>query len=135
MKQKNPVLRETAVVALGECIGVAILVGLFALAGHFSMRVVWSALLGGVLSVLNFLFMGVAVSNAADKAEAGDPAGGQKSIQLSFLIRILLLGGILVAAGLSKLFNPLALVLPLIFVRLTLTIAEFFRKAGDSNGT
>lgn len=133
--KKNPVLRETAVVALGECIGVGLMIGIFALAQHFSMKVVWGGLLGGFLSILNFFLMGVAVSNAADKAEAGDPAGGQKSIQLSYLLRTLFLAGVLIAAGISKLFNPLALVLPLVFVRLTLTIAEFFRKAGDSNGT
>lgn len=135
MKSQNPVFRETAVVALGECVCIAIMLGVFALAGHFDSRAMLGGLLGGVLSILNFFLMGVGVSNAADKAEAGDPNAGQRAIQLSYLVRTLVLAAILVAAALSSFFNLLALVLPLLFVRPVLSLAEFFRKAGDSSGT
>lgn len=135
MKSKNPVFHETAIVALGEALCVAVMLGVFALAGYWSFSVLAGGLLGGVLSVLNFFFMGVGVSNAADKAEAGDPKAGQRSIQLSYLVRTLVLAAILIAAALSKYFNLLALALPLLFVRPVLSISDFFRKAGDSNGT
>lgn len=135
MKSQNPVFRETAVVALGECVCVAIMIGVFALAGYFDLGVLLGGLLGGVLSVLNFFLMGVGVSNAADKAEAGDPNAGQRSVQVSYLVRTLVLAVILIAAAMSTFFNLLALVLPLLFVRPVLFLAEFFRKAGDSSGT
>ena len=35
MKSKNPVYSETLMIAIGEVICVAIMLGLFALAGHF----------------------------------------------------------------------------------------------------
>lgn len=135
MKSNNPVIRQTAVVALGECICVVIMLGVFALAGYFDRSVLLGGLLGGVLSVLNFFLMGVGVSNAADKAEAGDPNAGQRSVQISYLVRTLILAVILIAAALSSFFHLLALVLPLLFVRPVLFLAEFFHKAGDSSGT
>ena len=40
---------------------------------------------------------------------------------------------VLFAFAKSGLCNVVTLVVPLIFIRLTLTIAEFFRKPGDSS--
>lgn len=133
MKSKNPVFRETAMMALGETLCVAIMLGVFALAGYFDLPVLLGGILGGILSVLNFFLMGVGVSNAADKAAEGDPKQGQRTIQVSYMGRTLLLALILIAAGLSKKFHPIALVLPLFFARPVLSLAEFFRKAGESH--
>lgn len=134
MRSSNPVFRETVIIIVGEAICVAVMFGVFALAGRFDLSVLWGGLLGGFLSVLNFFLMGVSVSNAADKAEAGDPKSGQRSIQLSYLGRTLLLAGVLIAAALSKKVNILALALPLLFVRPVLSLGEFFRKAGERRG-
>ena len=62
--------------------------------------------------------------------EGQDAAGGKKMLQSSYPIRLLLLAVILFACAKSGVFNVIALVLPLLFVRLSLTIAEFFRKKG-----
>jgi hypothetical protein len=43
-------------------------------------------------------------------------------------IWICLLAGVLLLCGISGFFNPLALVLPLAFVRPVLTVSAFFRK-------
>lgn len=131
MDPRKIVFQETAVVAAGELICTAAMVGIFALMGYFDTGVVLGAIVGMVLAVGNFLFMAIGASLAADKAEAQDVKGGQSLLQMSMLLRYAVLFIVLFACGKSGMFNLIALVLPLIFVRPILTVAEFFRKPGE----
>ena len=130
MDSRKIVLKETAIVSIGVAICTAAMIGIFALLGYFDLKVLWGGIAGGLLSVLNFFFMAIIASLAADKAEQQDAAGGKKMLQSSYPIRLLLLAVILFACAKSGVFNVIALVLPLLFVRPALTIAEFFRKKG-----
>jgi len=87
---------------------------------------------GGLLSTLNFFFMAVGTSLAADKAEAQDVKGGKATLQISMLLRYLVLFVLLFALAKSGQCDILALALPLAFVRPILAVGEFFRKTGDS---
>jgi len=57
-------------------------------------------------------------------------ASGQKLLKGSYPIRLLVLAVVLILCAKSGFFDVLALVLPLLFVRPIITIAEFFRKKG-----
>ena len=131
MDPRKIVFQETAIVAVGELICTAAMVGIFALMGYFDIGVVLGAIVGAVLAIGNFLFMAIGASLAADKAQAQDVKGGQNLLQVSMLLRYAVLFIVLFACGRSGIFNLIALVLPLVFVRPTLTIAEFFRKPGE----
>ena len=131
MDPRKIVFQETAIVAVGEVICTAAMIGIFALMGYFNTGVVLGAIVGMVLAIGNFLFMAIGASLAADKAQAQDVKGGQSLLQMSMLLRYAVLFIVLFACGRSGMFNLIALVLPLIFVRPTLTIAEFFRKPGE----
>ena len=89
------------------------------------------AVVGTVLTVLNFFVMAICASLAADKAAAGDVRGAKGLISASQTGRYVVLALLLFACGVSGLFNVFALVLPLVFVQPTITIAEFFRKSGE----
>ena len=128
MDSRKIVFQETAVVALGQAICVGLMLAVYALLGRFSMPVVLGGVLGGALATANFLFMAIGTSLAADKAEQQDVKGGKGLIQTSYLLRLGLLFLILFACAKSGLFDLVALVLPLLFVRPVLTVAEFFRK-------
>lgn len=128
MDSRKIVFQETAVVALGQAICVGLMLAVYALLGRFSMPVVLGGVLGGALAIANFLFMAIGTSLAADKAEQQDVKGGKGLIQMSYLLRLGLLFLILFACVKSGLFDLVALVLPLLFVRPVLTVAEFFRK-------
>lgn len=128
MDSRKIVFRETAVVAIGEVIGVAAMYAVFALLGYFDRAVLFGGLIGGGMAILNFLFMAIGASLAADKAEAQNVKGGKSLLQTSMLLRYIVLFVVLFACAKSGMFNKIALVVPLIFVRLTLTVAEFFRK-------
>ncbi len=130
MDSRKIVFHETLIVSLGEGICVGAMIAVFALTGYYSTGVLLGGLLGGALTVLNFFFMAVAASLAADKAQAGDVAGGKKQLAASRTLRLAVLAVVLLALGKSGLCQPLALVLPLVFVQPVLTLAEFFRKKG-----
>ena len=131
MDPRKIVFQETAIVAVGEVICTAAMIGIFFLMGYFNTGVVLGAIVGMVLAIGNFLFMAIGASLAADKAQAQDVKGGQSLLQMSMLLRYAVRFIVLFACGRSGMFNLIALVLPLVFVRPTLTIAEFFRKPGE----
>ena len=133
MDSRKFVLKETAIVLLGEVLCSAVMVGIFALLGKFDRTVLLGAVVGAVLATLNFLFMAIGATLAADKAENQNVKGGKAMIQSSYLIRLVVLFAVLFAFAKSGLCNMIALVVPLIFVRPVLTIAEFFRKPGETN--
>ena len=130
MDSRKIVLRETAVVLIGQGICVGVMLAVFALFGAFDLSVLLGGIIGAVLAAANFFFMAITASLAADKAVDQDVQGGQKLMKASYPLRILVLAVILIALAKSGICNVLALALPLLFVRPTLTIAEFFRKKG-----
>lgn len=131
MDSRKYVLKETLMVAIGEAVCVAAMLGIFALLGRFGREVVLGGVLGGLVAIANFFFMAVGVTVAADKAEAQDVRGGKAVTSSSYTIRMIVMAVVLFAAAKSGLCDVFALVIPLVFVRPVLTVGEFFRKSGD----
>ena len=130
MDSRKLVLKETAIILLGEAICVAAMIGIYALLGFYDTDVLLGGIAGAVIAAANFFFMAMMTQLAADRAENQDVEGGKKLLKASYPIRLLVLALVLIACGKSGFFNVLALVLPLVFVRPILMIAEFFRKKG-----
>ena len=134
MDVRKELLRQTGVVALGEALGVAAMMGIFALLGKFDMSVLWGGIVGGLVAIANFCIMAIGVNIAADKAQNQDVKGGQAAIKGSYALRMLVMAVVLFAFAKSGICNVIALVVPLVFVRFTLTLWEFFRrKPGDKS--
>lgn len=131
MDSRQIVLRETGIVAIGEAVCIAIMLGVYGLLGRFNMAALLGGAVGGVLAIANFFFMAVSTSLAADKAEQQNVKGGQLLIRNSYLLRLVALFVVLFLCAKSGWFDLFALVLPLVFVRPTITVAEFFRKKGE----
>lgn len=131
MESRKYVLKQTCTVAAGQLVCVAVMIGIFALLGYFDYTVVLGGLAGALVAVLNFLFMAIGVSLAADKAQEQNVKGGKSLVTGSYLLRIVLMFVVLFACAKSGHFHVVALVLPLVFVRPILTVAEFFQKKGS----
>ena len=131
MDSRKYVLKQTATIALGQALCVGAMLGIFALLGQFDNTVLLGGIVGGVLSVVNFLLMAVSAMTAADKAVAQDVKGGKATVKLSMMARLALLAIVLIAFAKSGLCNVLAMVLPLAFTRPILMFAAFFGKAGE----
>ncbi len=131
MDVRKIVLKETLVVAVGQIVCVGAMLGVYALLGSFGSTVLLGGIAGGLAAILNFFFMAVSAMKAADKAEEQNVKGGQLTMRLSFLIRLAVLFIVLFALIKSGLCDVLATVLPLLFVRPILFVADFFRKPGE----
>lgn len=131
MDSRKIVFRETGIVLIGEVLGVGAMLGVFALMGAFDVKVLLGGAVGGLLAVGNFFAMAVCASLAADRAQQQNVKGGQALMHTSYLIRMVVLFVLLIACAKSGQFNVIALAVPIIFPRITITFAEFFRKKGD----
>ena len=132
MDSRKFVLKETGIVAIGTAIGSFVMLGVFALLSMFDLSVLLGGIIGCIVAILNFFFMAIVADLAADKAEQQDVKGGKAMIQRSMLLRTAAMFIIFFALAKSGVCNVIALVVPLVFVRPTITIAEFFRKKGDA---
>ncbi len=128
MDSRKEVLHETLIIAIGQVICIAAMFGIFALLGLFDSTVVFGGILGGIVAILNFLFMAISVCVASDRAVAQDVNGGKSLMAFSRVFRYVVIFVVWIAGAVSGLCNAFALVLPIVFVRPTITVAEFFRK-------
>ena len=127
MDSRKLVLRETGIVLLGEAICTGLMFGVYALIGRLGSNVIFGGLLGLALATGNFFFMAITASNAADRAaNLGEVRSGVVNMRLSFLLRMAVIFGILVFCVKFGGLDPIASVLPLAFVRIVITLAEFF---------
>ena len=132
MESRKFVFRQTGLLAAGQLICTAAMIGVFALLNKYDTTVLLGGLMGALIATANFFFMSLFATVAADKAEAQDVAGGQKLIQLSYMGRMLGLFLVLFLCAKSGLFHVLALAIPLLFTRPVLTASEFFKKKGGT---
>ena len=131
MDSRKYVFRQTLVIAIGQIVGVGIMIAVFALLGKFDYTVVLGGLAGAAVAIGNFFFMAMSLTLAADRAVQQDVKGGKGLVKASYGIRLAVMFVVLFACARSGHFNVIALVLPLVLVRPTLMVAEFFGKKGD----
>jgi len=133
MDNRKYVLSQTLFILIGELVLSAVMVGIFAVLGYFDFSVVLGAAAGTLIATANHLVLMLGVMAAASKAEKQDVKGGQMLVQMSYMGRLLGLFLILVLCAKSGVFNLIALVIPLVFTRPILTIAEYFHKKGGTD--
>ncbi len=131
MDTRKYILKETALVAIGQLLCAGVMCGIFALLGAFDTKVLLGSAVGSLVAVANFFFMSLGAMLAADKAVAQNVKGGKATLRLSFTGRLVIMAVVLFAFAKSGLCNVIALVLPLAFTRPVLTVAHFFKKAGE----
>lgn len=132
MDNRKYVFSQVLTVLIGELLLSALMVGIFAILGHFDKSVVYGAAAGAVITTLNHLVLVLSVMAASEKAEKQDVKGGQMLIQMSYFGRTIGLFLILVLCAKSGIFNLIALVIPLVFTRPILTITEKYNKKGGN---
>ena len=152
-KQKFPV-RELIFLIAGEVIvsllivGIYLLLDLFIESIVFSYKVILGVSLGSLITVLNFTVLSIMTGNVIDKimAERGDGEKTdeeaaefaethkgkiQATMQLSFIIRTLVMLGTLVLAFITGVFDVIATLIPLLMLKPMLTISELTKKKGE----
>ena len=102
-----------------------IMLGVYALLGKLTGKVLLGAALGTAAALVNFTVMTLSVVKA-ESAES--PERGALQVRLNYIIRMIVLAAVLIVALKTRLFEPVATVLPLCFIRIAIFISELFRK-------
>ena len=131
MDDRKLVLKEAGMMAVGQAVCVALMLGVFALLDRLDDTVLLGGLLGWFLAVLNHFFLAMGVMMAAQKARGENVKGGKNLVQASFFLRTAVLFVVMFALLKSGRCNVFALVLPLLFTRPILMVEQFFRKDGE----
>lgn len=128
MDNRKQVLRQTGKIAVGVALCTGIMLVIYYAIGMFSTKILYGAVAGFFLGVGNFLAMAIVASRAADKAEAQDINAGRVLMQGSYFARLVLLFIVMVVLTKAQLCEPLAMVIPLVFVRPVITVSELLIK-------
>ena len=118
------VRKETLFIAAFTLIFSAVMELVFLLIGYWSYKVALGNLLGFTAAVLNFFLMGYTVQQAV----LLDEEGAKKKIRLSQSLRMLMLVGFAAAGCIFKCFNPIAVLLPLLFPRIAILFRSLFKQ-------
>ncbi len=146
IKDTAPMIIGEGLVMLAVILGAGVLdvLGIY----KFDLRVGTGAVLGTVISCLNYIFMTVSVDRAIDDYVAlrGDremdeeeaqefakknSAQIQNAIKTSFILRTFSMMAALIVAFLTKWFNPLATAIPMLAFRPLLTVVDAVMKKND----
>lgn len=123
-------LRDLLPILLTELLLCGVMLGIYALAGYMSKKVLFGALLGAAAALVNFGVM-VLLLFRAELAES--PAKGQLYVRGTYTLRMVVLLVVLIVALKSGKFDPLATVLPLLFMRLALFTPRLWQKKKGGN--
>ncbi len=128
MDSRKFILRQTLIVSVGQAVGIGLMLAVFALLNRFDRSVWLGGIFGGIIAIGNFFVMAVCADLAADRAEKGNVKSGEALVKLSYFGRLVVMAILLFALIRSGLCNVIATVVPLVFTRPALTLAEFFGK-------
>lgn len=128
MDSRKFILRQTLIVSVGQAVGIGLMLAVFALLNRFDRSVWLGGIFGGIIAIGNFFVMAVCADLAADRAEKGNVKSGEALVKLSYFGRLVVMAILLFALIRSGLCNVIATLVPLVFTRPALTLAEFFGK-------
>jgi len=141
---------EVLTLTIGEVIVGVLVVSGFVIADalgfyEFDYRIITGALLGILVTVLNYLFLTLSVNRAvnnylalrgdremsdeeAEKFAAENSMPIQNAIKTSYITRTVTMLAALVVAFVTKWFNPLATAIPLLAFRPLISLSEIIRQ-------
>lgn len=124
MMSVSPVVKkETARIAAGSVLLSVVMMGIFALSGHFDLTVLWGALLGTGYAVLNFFLMAYTIQKGTESTHTQAKA----KIQFSYTLRTLLMLAVGITGMVLPCFNWLAVLLPFVFPRITIHLMQILK--------
>lgn len=128
MKKIDPaILRETRYIAVWVAIFSAIMQAVFLVIGYWDYTVLLGNTLSGIIGILNFFLMGLAVQAAVLKEEK-DAATTMKASQS---LRMVMLFAIAAVGVLLPCFNTIAVLVPFFFPRIAVALRPLFNKNNE----
>ena len=146
-KQKLPI-RELLFITIGEAIISLIICGIYLLINKYSYKVALGALVGSVVTLVNFLFLSIMTNRVIDRflKERGEGEMSdedavalaakfqgqvQNQMKLSFIIRTAVMAVTLIIALVSGVFDVIATLIPLLMLRPIITVSQLFNRKAE----
>ena len=126
-KIDETVRKETVYIALVTLILSMLMQSVFLIIHRWDYTVLLGNLLGFAAGVLNFFLMGLTVQ----KAVLLDEEAAKKKVQISQMLRMVMLIAFAVIAGVIKCFNLAAFVITLLFPRVAVFFRPYINKKND----
>lgn len=121
---------------LRMCIGVSVLsilmIAGFTLFGRFDMPVLYGALLGTGVTLLNYFLLALSVAHVVNKK---DEKNAKLFMNISYFLRIILIAATVATAIRFPFFNAVAVVMPFIFERIVIFIIHIRDGKNEHTGT
>ena len=150
-KSKLSVYIDSVWLAIGEVIVAALISAIYLLIGKFDYTVVTGSLLGGAVTVTNFLILSVGINRAisryidargdkemddeeAEKYAQENGMSVQAAMMKSYMFRMFLMIGSLALALITGWFDTIATLVPLLMYRPILFAVEFIKIKFRKNG-
>ena len=150
-KSKLSVYIDSVWLAIGEVIVAALISAVYLLIGKFDYTVVTGSLLGGAVTVTNFLILSVGINRAisryidargdkemddeeAEKYAQENGMSVQAAMMKSYMFRMFLMIGSLALALITGWFDTIATLVPLLMYRPILFAVEFIKIKFRKNG-
>ncbi len=125
MKKLDPVVKsETIYIASISFILSLLLQSIFLIIGKWDYTILLGNIYGLIVTVGNFLLLGITVQNAVKK----DPEDAKKQIKASQSLRLLLLFVCAIIGYIIPIFNILAVIIPYLFPRIAVSLRPLFKK-------
>ena len=119
------VVKETKIIASWMIILSVFMEAVFLVIGKWNYTVLLGNLLSIILSVLNFLFMGITVQKALDK----DEKDARQTMRASSMLRTFVIFVVAGAGVLLPWFSTWTVLIPLFFPRLIIAMRPVFDKS------
>lgn len=134
MFRNSSEIKQFLRVSVWELACVAIMFCVYAFIGKLTAKVILGGVFGMIISLANFLLLTIAVTRASEKAaNGGDPIKAKLAVQSSSIYRLLGIGVIYIVVLKAGVCDPIAAILPLPFVQISINLMEFFHRDGDKN--
>lgn len=125
MNRIDPTVRRETLFVAGWVISLTtVMLIVYAAMGIFDMTVLAGALLGAATAVVNFLLMGLTIQGALglEEKEARTRLRGSQNLRMLMQMAVAVLGAVL------SCFNLWAVLIPLFFPRIAVTLRSHFLK-------
>lgn len=118
------------------CIGVSvmsiIMIAGFAVFGHFNISVLYGAVLGTAVTLLNYFFLALSVAHVVNKKDKSD---AKLFMNISYFLRIILIAVTVGVAIRFPFFNAVSVILPFIFERIVILIIHMRDGKNEHTGS
>jgi UPF0716 family protein affecting phage T7 exclusion len=119
------VIKETKIISVWMIILSALMEAVFLVIGKWNYTVLLGNLLSIILSVLNFLFMGITVQKALEK----DEKDARQAMRASGMLRTFIIFAVAGVGVLLPWFSTWTVLIPLFFPRLIIAMRPVFDKS------